>query len=107
MSEHLTIALKMSLPEPGKYTTESNTSIVYLNLLLLIEKNGQLLTSINDKRDDFISILQMFRYLSKIRSSPAYGVYISQFIRYVGACSSYGCFILRASLLPNKLLEHG
>ena len=29
-------------------------------------------------------------------SSPAYGVFISQLIRYVSACFSYECFILRA-----------
>ena len=30
-----------------------------------------------------------------------------QFIRYARACSSYGCFILRATRLSNKLLEQG
>ena len=40
-------------------------------------------------------------------TSPAYGVFISQLIRYARACSSYGCFILRATRLSNKLLEQG
>ena len=44
---------------------------------------------------------------SNIPTSPAYGVFISQLIRYVRACSSYGCFILRATRLSNKLLEQG
>ena len=44
---------------------------------------------------------------SNIPTSPAYGVFISQLIRYARACSSYGCFILRATRLSNKLLEHG
>ena len=35
------------------------------------------------------------------------GFFISQLIRYVRACSSYGCFILRATRLSNKLLEQG
>ena len=44
---------------------------------------------------------------SNIPTSPAYGVFISQLIRYARACSSYGCFILRATRLSNKLLEQG
>ena len=35
------------------------------------------------------------------------GVFISQLTRYARACSSYGCFILRAMRLSNKLLEQG
>ena len=41
---------------------------------------------------------------SNIPSSPAYGVFISQLIRYARACSSYECFILRAVRLSSKLL---
>ena len=37
----------------------------------------------------------------------AYGVFISQPIRYAWACSSYGCFILRATRHSNKLLDYG
>ena len=44
---------------------------------------------------------------SNIPSSPAYGVFISQLIRYARACSSYECFILRAMRLSNKLLGQG
>ena len=40
-------------------------------------------------------------------SSPAYGVFISQLIRYARACSSYECFILRARRLSSKLLKQG
>ena len=36
-----------------KDTTESNTSASYLDLLLSIESDGQLRTSLYDKRDDF------------------------------------------------------
>ena len=41
---------------------------------------------------------------SNIPSSPSYGVLISQLIRYVRACFSYECFILRAARLSSKLL---
>ena len=36
---------------------------------------------------------------SNIPSSPAYGVFMSQLIRYTRAWSSYECFILRAARL--------
>ena len=46
-----------------------------------------------------------YKFLSSnIPSLPAYGVFISQLIRYARACSSYECFILRAMRLSNKLL---
>ena len=87
------------------YTTESNTSASYLNLLLSIESDGQLRTSLYDKRDDFNFHITKFPFLSSnIPSSPAYGVFISQLIRYARACSSYKCFILRPVRLSSKLL---
>ena len=49
--------------------------------------------------------LPYFYYL--IPSLPAYGVFISQLIRYSRACSSYECFILRARRLSSKLLKQG
>ena len=60
---------------------------------------------------DFIQSLLStgnFPFLSSnIPSSPAYGVFISQLIRYSRACSSYECFILRARRLSSKLLKQG
>ena len=54
---------------------------------------------------DFNFHITNFPFLSSnIPSSPAYGVFISQLIRYARACSSYECFILRAMRLSNKLL---
>ena len=91
-----------------KDTTENNTSASYLDLLLSIGRDGQLHTSIYDKCDDFIFHITNFPFLSSnIPTSPAYGVFISQLIRYALSCSSYGCFILRATRLSNKLLEQG
>ena len=47
-----------------------------------------------------------FPFLSRnFPSSPAYGVFISQLIRYARACSPYECFILRARRLSSKLLK--
>ena len=88
-----------------KDTTESNTFASCLDLLLSICRNGQRCTSLYDKRNDFNFHITNFPFLSSnIPSSPAYGVYISQLIRYARACSSYECFILRAVRLSNKLL---
>ena len=88
-----------------KDTTESNTSASYLDLPLSIESDGQLRTSLYDKRDDFNFHITNFPFLSSnIPFSPAYGVFISQLIRYARACSSYECFILRAARLSSKIL---
>ena len=58
-----------------KYTTESNTSASYLDLLLSIGWDGQLDTSLYDKRDDFNFHITNFPFLSSnIPSSPANGV---------------------------------
>ena len=91
-----------------KDKTESSTSASYLDLLLSIRRDGQLHTSIYVKRDDFNFHITNFPFLSSnIPTSPAYGVFMSQRIRYARACSLYGCFILRATRLSNKLLEQG
>ena len=91
-----------------KDTTESNTSASYLDLLLSIGRDGQLRTSLHDKRGDFHFHITNVPFLnSNIPSSPVYGVFISQLIRYARASSSYECFILRTVRLSNKLLEQG
>ena len=82
-----------------KDTTESNTFASYLDLLLSIESDGQLRTSLYDKRDDFNFSFTNFPFLSSnIPSLPAYGVFISQLIRYARDCSSYECFILKGNV---------
>ena len=66
-----------------KDTTESNTSASYLGLVLSIESDGQLRTSLYDKRDNFNFHITNFPFLSSnIPSSPAYGVFISQLIQW-------------------------
>ena len=49
-----------------KDTTESNTSASYLDLRLSIESDGQLRTSLHDKRDDFNFHITNFPFLSSI-----------------------------------------
>ena len=90
-----------------KYTTVSNTTPSYMDLLLSIGRDGQLHSSIYYKRDDFnFHIINSSFLGSNILSLPAYGVFISQLIRYAWACSSYGYFILGATRLFNRLLEY-
>ena len=56
-----------------KDTTESNTSASYLDLLLSIGRDGQLHTSICDKRDDFTFHITNFSFLSSnIPTSPLF-----------------------------------
>ena len=83
-----------------KDTTESNTSASHLDLLLSIGRDGQPHTSIYDKREDFNFHITNFPFLSSnIPTSPAYGVFISQLIRYARGWSSYGCLILIEEVL--------
>ena len=83
-----------------KDTTENNTSASCLD--------DQLHISIYDKRDDFNFHITNFPFLSSNKpASPAYGFFTSQLIQCAWACSSYECFILRATRLSNKLLEKG
>ena len=75
---------------------------------LSIESDGQLRTSLYDKRDDFNFHITHFPFMSSnFPTSQAYCVFISQLIRYTRACSSYECFILRAVPLSSKLLRKG
>ena len=55
------------------------------------------------KRDDFNFNIVNFPFLSSnIPQSPAYGVYVSQLIRYSRASSAYGDFLVRSRLLTRK-----
>ena len=73
-----------------------------------IWRDGQLHTSIYDKRDDFNFHITNVPFLSSnIPSSTAYGVFISKLVRYARTCSSYECFILKARRLSSKLLKQG
>ena len=91
-----------------KDTTKSNTSTSNLDLLLSIERDGQLPTSIYYKHDDFNFPIPNCPFLgSNIPALISGAVFISRFIRYARDCSSYGCFILRATRFSYKLPEQG
>jgi hypothetical protein len=91
-----------------KDTTESDKSASYLDSLLNIDSKGRLTTSLYDKRDDFDFAIVNFPFLcNNIPLSPAYGVYVSQLIRYARACFAYEDFSKRGRLLTNKLMLQG
>ena len=49
----------------------------------------------------------MLAQLNSIPASAAYGVYISQLIRYSRVCTKYSDFLDRTQLLTQKLLKQG
>ena len=97
---------------PSQLTVEkANTSddlANYLDLTFIIESNNRLYTKLYDKRDNFDFHTVNFPFLSSnIQSSPSYGVYISQLIRYARCCSYYDDFRYHHKLLVDRLLSQG
>jgi hypothetical protein len=89
-----------------KDTTYTDRSASYLDLHLEIDSEGRLRTILYDKRDDFNFPIVNFPFIcSNIPAAPAYGVYISQMIRYSRTCGSYQDFLDRGLLLIRKLLN--
>ena len=79
----------------------------YLDCYLYTD-NGKLTTRLYDERDDFNFSIVTFPFLSSnIPSAPAYGVYVSQLIRYARACSNYQDFMECGKVLTTKLLSQG
>ena len=91
-----------------KDTTDTDRSTSYLDLHLEIDSEGRLRMKLYDKRDDFNFPIVNFPFIcSNISAASAYGVYISQLIRYSRACGSYQDFLDRDLLLTRKLLNQG
>ena len=55
----------------------------------------------------YLMLLNFPNMCSNIPVSPAYGVYISQLIRYASASSNYSDFLKRHLHLRNRLLDQG
>jgi hypothetical protein len=91
-----------------KETTDTASSASFLYLYLEFDDSGQLGTNIYDKPDDFnFQIIHFPNMRSNIPASPAYGVYISQSIRYARASSNYSEFLKRHLYLRNRLMDQG
>ena len=86
---------------------DSSTFASYLDCFLYMD-NGKLSTRLYNKRDDFNFPIVNLPFLSSyIPPGPAYGVYVSQLIRYARVCSKYQDFIDRGKLLTTRLLMQG
>ena len=95
------VNLKLKIPQSG-------CSASYLDLLLEYDNEKKVCVKLYVKRDDFNFSVVNFPFLcSNIPSSPAYGVFVSHFIRYARASSFYIDFIARGKLLTSKLLQQG
>ena len=91
-----------------KDTTDTDRFVSYLDLHLEVDSEDRLRTKLYDKRDDFNFLIVNSPFIcSNIPAAPAYGVYISQMIRYSRACGSYQDFLDRGLLLTRKLLNQG
>jgi hypothetical protein len=90
-----------------KETTDTASSASFLDLYLEFDDSGKLSTKIYDKRDFNFKIINFPNMCINIPASPAYGVYISQLIRYARARSNYSDFLKRHLHLRNRLLDQG
>ena len=92
-----------------KNTTTTPSEKSYLDTTLSIgEGNGTVRISVYDKREDFNFKIVNFPYLdSNIPRNPAYGVYISQLVRYARICNRKDDFIYRHRRLSLKLQQQG
>ena len=91
-----------------KVTTLTSNEVCYLDTRI---RNGDSNTpfhlSVYDKRDDFSFRIVNFPHIdSNIPANPAYGVYISQLVRYVRICTSKLDFIRRLRRLSSRQLLH-
>ena len=82
--------------------------VSYLDLLFYFDSNGGLCYKLYDKRDDFSFTIVNFPYIcSNIPSGPAYGVYISQLVRYSRGCMFYTDFCKRHTDIVRHLIAQG
>ena len=89
-------------------TTESTSIASYLDLLFIQDKSNNVTTKLYDKRDTIGFHIVNFPFMSSnIPSALAYGVYVSQLIRYARCCSNYSDFLSRHSSLVTRLLSQG
>ena len=64
--------------------------------------------SVYDKRDDFDFRIVNFPHMdSNIPANPAYGIYISQLVRYARICTSKADFLHRLRQVSSRLHRQG
>jgi len=85
--------------------SKNDKSASYLDLQLDV-LNGEIVTSLYDKRDDFPFKIVNFPDLSgNIPQDGSYGVFIAQTLRYAKACAKYTDFITRTLMLKTQLIK--
>ena len=108
--------LSINNPKFGDYiniiylvdTTDADHHASYLYLLLKYDNFHRLQVKLYDKMEYFNFDIVNFPFLcSNIPQSPAYGVFVSQLIRYARASSMYEDFIMRSQPLSSKLSKQG
>ena len=93
---------KLQLDKANSFDTESPLLDLVLSMI-----NGIVSSKLDDKRDDFNFEIVNFTFLDgDVPCSPAYGVYISQRIRFTRVCSNVSDFNNRNLFLTAKLLNH-
>ena len=69
---------------------------------------SQRYVSVYDKRDDFDFRIVNFPHMdSNIPANPAYGIYISQLVRYARICTSKADFLRRLRQVSSRLHRQG
>ena len=100
--------MKDMYPAELEFTHESSKndkSASYLDLQLDV-LNGEIVTSLYDKRDDFPFNISDFPDLSgNIPQDGSYGIFIAQTLRYAEACAKYTDFITRTLMLKTQLIK--
>ena len=89
-------------------TSTSSTEACYLDTNIKTGDNTPFRISIYDKREDFAFRIVNFPHMdSNIPVNPAYGVYISQLVRYARICTPKVDFIYRLRGLSLRLRQQG
>ena len=91
-----------------KDASKSSIEVCYLDTNIKAGDNTPFRISIYDKREDFAFRIVNFPHMdSNIPSNPAYGVYISQLVRYARICTSKVDSINRLRGLSLRLRQQG
>jgi hypothetical protein len=86
-------------------TAECSTSATYLDVFLILHTGDRLASQLHDKQEDFsFSTVGFPRLCGDVPVSPAHGLGVFWLIWCVGACSTYGRFFIRGSLLADRLV---
>ena len=92
-----------------KDTTLSSTEVCYLDTKIVHgDSSGPFHISVFDEREDFNFRIVNFPFMdSNIPTTPAYGVYVSQLVRYARICIAKADFMHRLRSLSSRHKQKG